>query len=242
MCGQRTDSFFLLIALLLLTASGPAFAKKNTFDNRSGVGFSFRGGATVLPQTDFVVRPQSATHNYSTFAGFDPFVDFGNFVIRGQVTAAIPPDVQGSGAGFTEKSESVVLMYGGQLQLVPFINQARTARLYMAGGLGLATIYLTNTRVYSSGGTQTSYTSRARTTVPYTSAALGFETFLVQNYVFQLEGGYRNLRAHELNLTTSGDVRGQTPGNGSVARDDVGTPQSYSFSGIYASIAFSLMF
>ncbi|NUM88920.1 MAG: hypothetical protein HUU37_06935 [Bdellovibrionales bacterium] len=244
MCGRRTDPA-LLLALALFTGI-PAWAKKSTFDNRSGIGFTLRGGATAAPEMDFAARPQSSARGYAVLAGIDPFVDFGNFVIRGQAAVVLPPDVQGTGGSgtgaFGDKAESTVLLYGGQLQLIPWISQARTSRIYLAGGLGLATIYVTQTRTYTGGATSVSYTAKARTTRPYTTGAMGLEAFLVQNYVLQIEGGYRDLHAHELHYTTSGDARGATPGTGAVARDDQGTPQAYGFSGLYASVAFSLVF
>ncbi len=248
MCGRIIKLF--LFCILVLAFGARAEARKQNFYNKSGIGFAFRAGVAGIPENETLNTPRTSAGSYTTILGFEPFVDFDNFGIRGVVAWNRVPSASASGTdtvlgqNFNESSEVSVLNYGGSVMFYPYYSAKKESRAYFGAGGGLAHLYMENKRGYvnASGVQLSSHTMKAQGSTTYLQGFLGFEFFLVQNYTLGLEAGYRAMKYNDLEYKTSTDARGTNVDIGTPVRNVSGVKAGYNLSGVYGMVSFALLF
>ncbi len=233
----RSVKYFVLIVLLPLTAE----AKTINFLTGSPFGMGVLGGVSQNPSSDLVSKPYTEKSDYSYFAGLDPFLDFGNFVIKGHIqyhNLSILTGPTGSTL-FSDTSDSELFLYGGSLLLVPFLSADGKFRFYFRGGVNLASLVGENARTYSSGA---KYLEKFSGSGLEKQGALGIEMLLVQNYSMALEFGYRELTFDTLQMDSGTGLDGTTQLAGSDLVTANGTKKSLKYNGMFASLALNLNF
>ena len=249
MCG-RIIRIFLCFSFLFLVFGVNAEARKQNFNTKSGIGFAFRAGVAGIPKNETLNTPQTSSGSYTTILGFEPFVDFDNFGIRGVIAWNRVPTASASGTDtalgqtFNESSDVSVLNYGGSVMFFPYYSEGKRARAYFGAGGGLAQLYMKNIRNYTnaSGTVLSSNTVKAQGSTTYVQGFLGYEFFLVQNYTLGFETGYRGIKYNDLEYKTSTDARGANVNIGTPFKDINGVNASYNMSGIYGMVSFALIF
>jgi hypothetical protein len=229
-----------LLALIFLFPL-PAEAKTINFLTGSPFGLGILGGVSQNPSSDLVEKPYTEKSDYSYFAGIDPFLDFGNFVIKGHIqyhNLSILTGPTGS-LLYSDTSDAGLFLYGGSLLLVPFLSADGKFRFYFRGGANLASVEGENARTYSTGA---KYLQKFSGSGLEKQGALGLEILMVQNYSVALEFGYRELTFDTLQLDSGTGLDGSTLLAGSDLLTTNGTKKSMKYNGLFASLALNLNF
>lgn len=209
-----------LLPLLFLFLSVPAFARTQNFFTGSPFGFGFKGGLEKRPQLDFISDPQTVSA-YSHFYSVEPFVDFGNFVLRARAALHYHPlfraaGTDSAGRAFTETSDPGSFAYGLDLLLVPYYAKSGAARTYVVVGASQVSVNAKNIRSYTGGATNTEKVSGSGTEIV---GGAGFEFFFVQNYSIQLEAGYRSLTVDSFTYSSESDTSGTAREKGEAVKN-----------------------
>ena len=241
MCGRSASLLLLALSLFLSPA---AHARKKNFFSDSPFGLGFKSGLENKPNTDFVtVNPQTTGSDYSYYFAFEPFFDFGNFVIRGTASLHYHPTVRGSGSDtkgiFAETSNAKSVNYGVEIKLVPIGSQDFTRRAYIFAGIANAVVSAESKRTYSTGSAANAI-EKVRGTGQEIRGGVGFEAIFTQNYSFELELGYHALSVNEFGYRSTGNIEGATVNVGETARKTVGRPKGFQQLGPFLSAAFNL--
>jgi len=249
MCARAIKLLFL--TLIFCGLSSPTHARTATFASKSGFGLYFKGGASNNPKNDFATaNPANATRSYTMFGGFEPGMDFGNFGIRANASMYLIPDTSGNNTdtvlaqAYRENTELSVISYGGALLFFPHYTEGKRGRIYFGMGGGLAMAFHKATRTYldGAGNATATYEVKGRSSTEYWQGILGYEFFMVQNYTFQLEAGYRTLSFNEFEYKSSNNIQGTTVNQGTTIKTPAGIVQSVGMSGIYMAASFGIQF
>ena len=99
-------SVSLLALILVLFAPSRAHARTQNFLSGTPFGIGFVGGLENRPVSGFAAGNQTTASNYSTFLGFEPFLDLLNVCFRLHVGWHFYPLLSGAGSdtsgSFTE--------------------------------------------------------------------------------------------------------------------------------------------
>lgn len=232
-------TFFLLLALLFLPNASEG--KTINFLTGSPFGLGLVGGISQNPSSDLVSKPYTEKSDYSYFGGIDPFLDFGNFILKGHFqyhNLGVLTGPTGS-LTYTDTSDSELLLYGGSLLLVPFLSENKQFRAYFRFGANLASLSGENARTYSTGA---KYTEKFTASGVDKQGALGLEILLVQNYSLAAEFGYRELAFDKIQFESGTALDGSTQQAGADLVNETGTLKSLKYNGIFASLALNLNF
>jgi hypothetical protein len=236
----RTACLFFL----LLLPAVPALARTNNFSTKSLLGLGFRAGVENRPHSDFIVDPQTSASSYSKFYLFEPFLDFGNFVIRLSGGLHSHPTLSGKGTdsngNFSETSDAHSVAYGIQILLVPYYSENLSQRMYIVVGGGNITTSLKNTRNYASGTSNTEKLSGSGLEYQY---GAGYEFYFVQTYSIQFELGYRTLTISKFGYKLGNDLEGIARQKDDTAKSSqTGLVKKFHHDTPYFSVALNLNF
>lgn len=233
------SSVLLLFALFLL----PSVSEGKTINFLTGspFGLGLVGGVAQNPTSDLVSKPYSEKSDYSYFAGLDPFLDFGNFILKAHVhyhNLSVLTGPTGS-LTYSDTSDSQLLLYGGSLLLVPFLSANKEFRAYFRFGANLASLGGENARTYATGA---KYTEKFTASGVDKQGALGLEILLVQNYSLAAEFGYRELSFDKIQFESGTALDGSSQIEGADLVNAQGTFKSLKYNGAFASLALNLNF
>jgi hypothetical protein len=233
----RGSFFFLFLCLL----PALAHAKTINFSTGSDFGLGLLGGASQNPSSDLVTAPYYHRSDYSYFAGVEPYLDFGNFLLRMNLqyhnlgVLSGPTDSN----TYNDTSDSQIILIGGSLVLVPFLSQDQKLRSYFRLGGGLASLSGENARTYSSGAKY--FENFSADAINY-EGSVGFEVLFIQNYSLALEFGYRELVFDTIQFESGTSLTGTTQIKGQDLETSGGTKKSLKYNGAFATLGFNLNF
>jgi hypothetical protein len=152
---------------------------------------------------------------YGHYFSFEPYIDLVNVVFRPSFGYHFFPLASGSGADsvstFKESSRVGSFDYGIRVQLAPWVAKNLRSRAFFSLGFWKSATRGRNTRNY---GTNVSYSESVHGTGTTVAAGAGFETFLLQNYSLQLEGGYSQRIVDSFAYHSTSDVAGVARSSG----------------------------
>ncbi len=242
MFGQNAK---LAAVLLLFLASAPAFAKKQNLISGSMLGFGFLAGVENRPRTPFATGTQTTSSNYTSYFGFQPFIDLANLAFALKLGWHFYPVANGSGTdgsgNFTESSDGGSFDYGARVLLAPYLNKTLDQRIYFVLGMGQSIVKLKNSRKYSSGSQlDRTNSERVEGTGLELNAGLGYEFFLLQNYSLQLEAGYVQRSVETFNYRSTTDVSGAARSRSDEPLDTAGNKMGFHVWSPYGQIVLNL--
>lgn len=242
MSGQSAKTLAALLIFLSLPTSS-AHAKQWNFDTGSIFGLGLVGGVNQNPGSDFVTKPITTSASFSHFFGFEPFLDFGNFILRFSGKLQSYPVFSGSGSAaqgqFTETSDIGSGIYGVHLLLSPYISENKTRRGFIKLGYSQGIAKGKNVRTFANGAR---YTEKIEARTSEMLLGIGFEFFLVQNYSMQIESGYRQSEYEKAEHVEGTDVNGVAKNKGDPVLNSAGGAKKFNDSGVYASVGLNLHF
>jgi hypothetical protein len=231
-----------LLAGLLLTAP-PAEAKLWNFETGSPLGLGLLVGISQNPDSDFVEKPQNTSASFSHFFGFEPYVDFGNFIIRLSGQLHSYPIFSGRGTAsqgaFTETSDVGSVVFGAHLLLLPYVSETKLSRGFIKLGFSQGIARGENVRTFASGPIyEEKFESRTRELL----FGLGYEFFLVQNYSLQIESGFRQAEYEKAEYLGGKDLNGVAKTKGDPLLNTNGGNKKFNSGGAYFSVGLNLNF
>jgi len=242
MCGRSVKPLAALLVLLSLPVSS-AYAKRWNFDSGSILGLGLVGGVAQNPESDFVEKPITSSASFSHFFGFEPFLDFGNFILRFSGRLHSYPNFSGSGSAaqgqFTETSDIGSAVLGVHLLLSPYISENKTRRGFIKLGLSQGIARGENVRTFSTGAR---YNEKIEASTRELLLGIGFEFFLVQNYSMLIETGFRQSEYEKFKYQGGTDINGVAKNKGDIVLNSTGGAKKFNDSGAYVSIGLNLNF
>lgn len=240
----RSAKLAALLSLALCCAPS-AFARTQNFFTGTPLGLGFKAGLEKSPRTDFLVDPQKVDGTYGKFFAFEPFLDFGNFILR--VSGALhnyplfSADGNDASGAFSETSDASSFAYGLQLLLVPYYSENFLHRTYIVLGGSNVSTSLKNSRTYAA--SSATYTEKAKGSGQEYIAGAGYEFFFVQNYSVQFELGYRKYTVDKFTYGSEGDLTGKSRSQGeTVVKADSGLVKKFHHESPYAAFSLNLNF
>jgi len=220
-----------------------AEAKLWNFDSGSPLGLGFVAGVAQNPDSDFVEKPQTTSTSFSHFFGFEPFLDFGNFIIRLSGQLHSYPIYSGGGTAgqgaFTETSDVGSVVFGAHLLLSPYVSESKLSRGFIKLGFSQGIARGENVRTFASGPIyEEKFESRTRELL----FGLGYEFFLVQNYSMQIESGFRQSEYEKAEYRSGTDLNGVAKSKGDALVNTAGGNKKMNNSGAYFSVGLNLNF
>jgi hypothetical protein len=232
------------LALALLLAATPAFAKVQNFNTGIPFGLGFSGGFEPRPASNLVAGTVNTSSNYSRYVRFEPFLDLINVVFRPSVAYHFYPLAKGSGTdshgAFAETSQVGAFDYGLKIQMAPWVAKNLQSRAFMAVGIWKSATRARDSRVYSA--TQQAYSESLHGTGNALSLGVGAETFLMQNYSLQIETGYTQRSVDSFGYFSTVDSSGAAQTNGATAHDSSGRNKALHLWGPYLELTVNLNF
>lgn len=226
--------------LLFLFFQGTAEAKVWNFDSGAAFGLGFRGVAAKAPSTD-VIDNASALQSFSKGFSFEPFFDFGNFVVRLVGQGYFPPNYSNAGvvSSYSDTADFYLTQYGLHIQLCPFVSNDNRRRLFLKAGYSFASLKGENVRTYTDGRSfQEKYTGSGTEIL----AATGFEFFLAQNYTLSWEVGYTMSEVKELSYQEGTNLTGVEQRKGAPLLTTGGANRKVNLGGPYLGLGLNLNF
>ena len=203
----------ILLLLLIITPSS-AFAKKMDFDAMH-VGIAFFGGQQSAATTSLApdgAPKRAPIYNYE--GGFEIMVPFDDLILRAiyssQHYSIYSGNATDSTGTYNQSTAGNIRLFGAKISINSFVSQDRLRRLYFGAGLGKSTVTAGLHRRYASGATTGAFSAEAVGGAMQWDIHAGFGCFLVQNWAFFVEGGYRKMDVNELTFTGNKNLAGAT--------------------------------
>lgn len=233
----------LLFLLLGFLGTATAEAKQWNFESGSPFGIGLLAGVTQNPGSDFVGKPQAINSSFSHYFGFEPFLDFGNFILRASAQLHSYPVFSSTGTAaqgaYSETSDVGSVVFGAHLLLSPYVSESKTSRGFIKLGFSQGIAQGENARTFSSGA---KYTEKFEGRTREMLLGIGFEFFLVQNYSMQVESGIRQSEYEKAEYESGTDLNGATKVKGDTLLTDAGSHKKFNHSGAYFSVGLNLNF
>ncbi len=245
---QHFSNFSLaIVATITITLVQPAHAKRIDF-KKSLFGIELSGLGMKSPKTALIQDIGNFSSEYINEFGFGMFFDLGGVIVLRPFVAlmtvsdntAIDTD-DFDGRAFSQTLTSSGLAYGARISLAPYISDSARRRFYFGGGGGIVNISIARQRTYASGALETNSQEAAGSALFY-DAHIGYEFFLVQNYSFGIELGYRRMEISDFKHESGTDMRGVSQSEGELLKDDSDSNEGFNLTGPTVTALFRLHF